>query len=205
MYCEASRFPDCHHLAGRSPALAPALIKARFLKKSGCHDHIRSLRTTCRASAASPRTIPRNAGAQINQAAGHAIIWSGTLSVRHDAQGARDGELSVPHRRGHVCAIDRTLMNELTATACARCSTCLGNPRFEQTSTASRRSLSLIPLFGGLVAGGALERSRGVGILETASSRPSVSSPIWLPHYRRRRSPRTARWTRRRYRSLGPK
>ena len=24
-----ARFPDCHHLAGRSPALAPALIKAR--------------------------------------------------------------------------------------------------------------------------------------------------------------------------------
>jgi len=30
VYCEASRFPDCHHLAGRSPALGPALIKARF-------------------------------------------------------------------------------------------------------------------------------------------------------------------------------
>ena len=29
VYCGASRFPDCHHLAGRSPALAPALIKAR--------------------------------------------------------------------------------------------------------------------------------------------------------------------------------
>jgi hypothetical protein len=28
VYCQASRFPDCHHLAGRSPALAPALIKA---------------------------------------------------------------------------------------------------------------------------------------------------------------------------------
>src|SRR6202035_1208275 len=33
------RFPDCHHLAGRSPALAPALIKARS-PKSGCHDHL---------------------------------------------------------------------------------------------------------------------------------------------------------------------
>jgi hypothetical protein len=29
VYCVGVRFPDCHHLAGRSPALAPALIKAR--------------------------------------------------------------------------------------------------------------------------------------------------------------------------------
>ena len=77
-----------------------------------------SLRTTCRTAAASPRTIPDNAGAQINQAAGHAVIWGGTLGVRRDAQGARDGELSVPHRRGPVCAIDHTLTNEPTATAC---------------------------------------------------------------------------------------
>ena len=30
VYCQGSRFPDRHHLAGRSPALAPALIKACF-------------------------------------------------------------------------------------------------------------------------------------------------------------------------------
>jgi len=77
-----------------------------------CHDHIPpSLRTTCRTAAASPRTIPRNAGAPINQAAGHAVIWGGTLGVRRDAQGARDGELSVPRRRRPVCAIDHILKN----------------------------------------------------------------------------------------------
>jgi hypothetical protein len=41
--------------------------------------------------------------------------------VRRNAQGARDGELSVPHRRGCVFAIDHTLTtNEPRATACAR-------------------------------------------------------------------------------------
>ena len=94
----------------------PCPHQGSFPQKSGCHDHIPSLRTTCRTAAASPRTIPRNAGAQINQAAGHAVIWGGTLGVRRDAQGARDGELSVPRRRWRVCAIDHTLTNEPTAT-----------------------------------------------------------------------------------------
>jgi hypothetical protein len=101
-------------------SLGPCPHQGSFPKKSGCHDHIPpSLRTTCRTAAASPRTIPRNAGAQINQAAGHAVIWGGTLGVRRDAQGARDGELSVPRRRWPVCAIDHILRNEPTATACA--------------------------------------------------------------------------------------
>jgi hypothetical protein len=39
--------------------------------------------------------------------------------VRRGAEGARDGELSVPHRRGRVCAIDHIVMNKPTATACA--------------------------------------------------------------------------------------
>ena len=90
----------------------PRPHQGSFPKKSGCHDHISpSLRTTCRTAAASPRPIPRNAGAQINQAAGHAVIWGGTLGVRRDAQGARDGELSVPRRRRPVCAIDHILKN----------------------------------------------------------------------------------------------
>jgi hypothetical protein len=108
-YCQGSRFPEIAATSlGVLQPLAPTLIKARFPKKSGCHDHIPSLRTTCRTAAASPRTLPRNAGPQINQTAGHAIIWCGTVCVRRDAQGARDGELSVPHRRGRVCAIDPT-------------------------------------------------------------------------------------------------
>jgi hypothetical protein len=103
-------------------------------QKSGSCDHVPSLRTTCRIAATSPRTIPRNAGAQINRAAGHAVIWSGTLGVRCDAQGAHDGEFSVPLQRWPVCAIDRTLKNEPTAVACAWFSTGLENLRVEQTS-----------------------------------------------------------------------
>ena len=99
----------------------PCPHQGSFPKNSGCHDHIPpSLRTTCRTAAASPRTIPRNAGAQTNQAAGHAVIWGVTLGVRGDAQSARDGELSVPRRRCPVCAIDHILKNEPTATVCAR-------------------------------------------------------------------------------------
>jgi hypothetical protein len=49
-----------------------------------------------------------------------------------------------------VCAIDHTLTNEPIATACAWCLTGLEIPRFEQTSTASRRSLSLIPFVRGV-------------------------------------------------------
>ena len=121
-------------------SLGPCPHQGSFPRKSGCHDHIPpSLRTTCRAAAASPRTIPRNAGAQINQAAGHAVIWRGTLGVRRGAQGARDGKFSVPRRRWPVCAIDHRLKNEPTATACAWFSTGLENPRVEQTGTASRR------------------------------------------------------------------
>ena len=102
----------------------PCPHQGSFPQKSGCHDHIPpSLRTTCRTAAASPRTIPRNAGAQINQAAGHAVIWGATLGVRRDAQGARDGKLSVPRRRWRVCAIDHILKNEPTATTCAWFST----------------------------------------------------------------------------------
>ena len=127
----------------------PCPHQGSFPRKSGCHDHIPpSLRTTCRTAAASPRTIPGHAGAQIDQAAGHAVIWGGTLGVRRDAQGACDGELSVPHWRRPVCAIDHTLKNEPTATVCAWFSPGLENPRVEQTSTASRRSLSPFPLFG---------------------------------------------------------
>ena len=137
----------------------PCPHQGSFPQKSGCHDHIPSLRTTCRTAAASPRTIRRNAGAHINQAAGHAVIWSGTLGVRRDAQGARDGELSVPHRRRAVCAIDHTLRNEPTATAYVWFSTGLENPRVEQTSTVLRRSLSPFLLFGAL-AGGAFKRHR---------------------------------------------
>ena len=78
-------------------------------KNSGCHDHRYWLRSTCRPATASPSTIPRNASAQINQAAGHAIIWGGTVHVRHDAQDTRDRELSVAHRNGNVCEINDTL------------------------------------------------------------------------------------------------
>jgi hypothetical protein len=118
----------------------PCPHQGSFPQKSGYHDHLpTSLRTTCRTAAASPRTIPRNAGAQINQAAGHAVIWGGALGVRRDAQGARDGKLSVPRRRWPVCAIDHRLKNKPSATACAWFSTGLQNPRVEQTSTASRR------------------------------------------------------------------
>jgi hypothetical protein len=76
-------------------------------RKSGCRDHIAlALRPTWRTATASPRTIPRHAGAQINQAAGHAIIWGGPLGVRCHAQGPRHGELSIPRWGWRVCAID---------------------------------------------------------------------------------------------------
>ena len=109
----------------------PCPHQGSFPKKSGCHDHIPWLRTTCRSAAASPRTIPRNAWAHLNQTAGagHAIIWGGTLGVRRDVQGARDGELSVPQWRWRVCAIDHPVTNEPTATASAWCSTCLESPK----------------------------------------------------------------------------
>jgi len=91
-------------------------IPTRLSKKSGFHDHIDhiapSLPTACRTAAASPRRIPGNAGAQINQAAGHSVIRGGTLGVRRHAQGARHGELLVPHRRWPVCAIDHISKNE---------------------------------------------------------------------------------------------
>jgi len=94
-------------------SLGPCPHQGSFPQKSGCHDHIPlSLRTTCRTAAASPRRIRRSARAQIIQAAGHAVIWGGTLGMRRDAQGARDGELSVPRRRWPVCAIDHRLKNE---------------------------------------------------------------------------------------------
>src|SRR3989441_4607790 len=120
VYYQGSRFPETATTS--LGVLQPwPLPSSRLVSQElRCHDHIPTLRTTCRTAAASPRTIPRNAGAHINQAAGHAIIWGGTRNVRHDAQGACHGELSVPHRRGHVCAIDGTLTNEPTATACAR-------------------------------------------------------------------------------------
>ena len=36
-----TRFPEtAHHLAGRSPVMAPALHRGSFPQKSGCHDHI---------------------------------------------------------------------------------------------------------------------------------------------------------------------
>jgi transposase-like protein len=76
-------------------------------RKSGCRDHIAlALRPTWRTATASPKTIPRHAGTQINQAAGHAIIWGGPLGVRCHAQGPRHGELSLPRCRWRVCAID---------------------------------------------------------------------------------------------------
>jgi hypothetical protein len=82
-----------------------------------------SLRPTWRVAAASPRTISRHAWAQIDQAAGHTVIWGGPLGVRRHAQGARDGELSIPRRRWRVCAIDRRLKNEPTTRVACRFST----------------------------------------------------------------------------------
>jgi hypothetical protein len=125
-------------------------------RNQAANERIPWLRTTCRSAAASPRTIPRHAGAHINQAGGYAAIWGGTLGVRRDVESAREGELSVPHRRGCVCSIDHIVTNGPTATTYAWCSTCLENPRCEQTSRASRRSLSVIPLFGASCSGGAL-------------------------------------------------
>ena len=72
-------------------------------------------RTTCRAVAASSRTIPGHAGAHINQAAGCAVISGGTLGGRRDAQGARDGDLSVSQPKRRVCASDHTLKERATA------------------------------------------------------------------------------------------
>jgi hypothetical protein len=99
VYCQASRFPDCHHLAGRSPALAPALIKARVPRNQA-------------AMITSPRSAPPAGllqrvreqyqdmpGLKLTKAAGHAVVWGNPLGVRRDAQGTRDGELSVSHRR----------------------------------------------------------------------------------------------------------
>jgi hypothetical protein len=124
VYCRGSRFPET--AATSLGVLQPWFLPSSRLvsPKISCHDRIPSLRPTCRTAATSPRPIPRNPRAQVNQAAGDAAIWGGTLSVRRDAQGARNGELSVPHRRGRVCAIDHTLTNEAnepTATACAWC------------------------------------------------------------------------------------
>ena len=125
VYCQRSRFPETATTS--LGVLQPwPLPSSRLVSpRSGRHDHLPSLCTTCRSVAAGPRTIRRDAGAQLNQAGGHAVIWGGTLGVRRDAQGARDGELSVPHRRRRVCAIDRTLTSE--PPACAQCSTGLEN------------------------------------------------------------------------------
>ena len=116
VYCQGLRFPETVTTSLGVLQLWPVpSSRLVFPKKSGCHDHISCLRTTCRTAAAGPRAIPRNPGAQINQAAGHAIIRGGTFGERHDAQGARDGELSVPQRRGRVYAIDHRLTNEPTS------------------------------------------------------------------------------------------
>ena len=85
-------------------------------QKPGSHDRIApSIRTACRTAATSPRRIPRHAGAQINQAGGHTVLWGSTLSVRRDAQGARDGKLSVPSRRWR--AVDHVRTSPI-GTAC---------------------------------------------------------------------------------------
>lgn len=83
----------------------PCPHQGSFPQKSGCHDHIPSFSTTCGTAATSPRRIPRHSGPRVIQAAGHTVIGGGTLGVCRDVQGARDGGLSVPHRRRPVCAI----------------------------------------------------------------------------------------------------
>jgi hypothetical protein len=91
----------------------PCRHQGSFSWKSGCYGHIRSLRTPRHTPTTGPRTIPRHPGAHIDEAAGHAVIWGGALGVRRGAQGARDGGLSVPHRRRRVCAIDHTVRDAL--------------------------------------------------------------------------------------------
>jgi hypothetical protein len=64
--------------------------------------------------------------------------------VRRDAQGARDGELSVPRRRWPVCAIDHLLKNEPTATVCACQSPNTFMPSLDHSRKRSRKSLRSI-------------------------------------------------------------
>src|SRR2546430_780149 len=45
-----------------------------FSEKSGCHDHVLASRTSCRTAAASPRILPGNARAHINQVSCHGVI-----------------------------------------------------------------------------------------------------------------------------------
>jgi hypothetical protein len=117
VYCQGSRFPETATTLLGVLQPWPLPSQGPFPKKSGRHDHNPiSLRTTCRTDAASPRTVRTNAGTQIDQAAGHAVIWGRALGVRGDAQGTRDGRLSRPRRRWPVCAGDHILKNERTAT-----------------------------------------------------------------------------------------
>ncbi len=85
VYRQSSRFPETPTTS--LDVLQPwPLPSSRLVSPEIRHDHIPPLlRTTCRTAAASPRTIPRHAGAQINRAAGHAVIWCGTLGVRRDS------------------------------------------------------------------------------------------------------------------------
>ena len=117
--CTMSRYPFLRQPPPRwvfsSPG--PCRHQGSFSQKSGCYGRVRSPGTTCDTLATSPRTLPRYAGAHPNQAAGHAVIWRSTLRVRRDAQGARDGALSVPHGRRSVCAINHTVENDMAEAA----------------------------------------------------------------------------------------
>jgi hypothetical protein len=99
--------PLSSHARPSAPVFNRTDTRRRVPHDGSRHARILASRpTTSRTAAASPQRIPRHAWTHVDQAASDALIWGGTLGMRRDAQGTRDGELSVPRRRWPVCAID---------------------------------------------------------------------------------------------------